>query len=289
MKKVISGLLIALTATMMYACSGGAGNDKKVTIAYVNWAEGVAMTQLSKVLLQNEGYTVELKNADVAPVFAAVAGGDADIFMDAWMPVTHKEYMDKFGARLEVLGTNYANARIGLVVPDYVKINSIDELNAHASLFEGKIIGIDAGAGIMNKAETAIHDYKLKYELQSASEAAMLAILKKSIDTQKPVVITGWSPHYIFSNYKLKFLADPKGVFGKVETLQTVANKDFVKSNPQVSSFFRNLQLDDDQLGSLMAALKGTDDEKAAVDKWLADHNEFTVRMSSFLKSDSVK
>ncbi|WP_348621082.1 glycine betaine ABC transporter substrate-binding protein [Pedobacter lusitanus] len=289
MKKVISGLLIALTSVTLFSCSGGADSHKKVTIAYVNWAEGVAMTQLSKVLLEKEGYTVELKNADVAPVFAAVAGGDADIFMDAWMPVTHKEYMDKFGSKLDVLGTNYANARIGLVVPDYVKVNSIDELNANTSLFEGKIIGIDAGAGIMNKAELAIKDYKLKYELQSASEAAMLAILKKSIDAKKPVVITGWAPHYIFSTYKLKFLNDPKGVFGKVETLQTVANKEFVKLNPQVSSFFRNFQLDDDQLGSLMAALKGADDEKVAIDKWLTAHNEFSVRMGSFLKSDSIK
>lgn len=288
MKKVISGLLIALTATTLYSC-GGAANNKKVTIGYVNWAEGVAMTQLSKVLLEKEGYTVELKNADVAPIFAAVAGGDADVFMDAWMPVTHKEYMDKFGAKLEVLGTNYANARIGLVVPDYVKVNSIEELNANAALFEGKITGIDAGAGIMNKAEAAIKDYKLKFELQSASEAAMLAILKKSIDAKKPVVITGWSPHYIFSTYKLKFLADPKGVFGKVETLQTVANKDFVKSNPQVTSFFRNFQLDDTQLGSLMAALTGTDDDKAAIEKWLAANTEFAVRMSSFLKTESVK
>ncbi|QNK64650.1 glycine betaine ABC transporter substrate-binding protein [Pedobacter sp. PAMC26386] len=289
MKKVISGLLIAMSVGMISSCGSGAGNNKKVTIAYVNWAEGVAMTQLSKVLLEKEGYKVELKNADVAPVFAAVAGGDADIFMDAWMPVTHKEYMDKFGPKLEVLGANYANARIGLVVPDYVKINSIEELNANASLFEGKIIGIDAGAGIMAKAELAIKDYKLKYELQSASEAAMLAILKKSIDAKKPVVITGWSPHYIFSNYKLKFLSDPKKVFGEVETLQTVANKDFVKLNPQVSSFFRNFQLDDDQLGSLMSALKGADDEKVAVERWLTDHSEFAVRMSSFLKSDSVK
>ncbi|WP_262496979.1 glycine betaine ABC transporter substrate-binding protein [Pedobacter lusitanus] len=165
----------------------------------------------------------------------------------------------------------------------------MDELNANTSLFEGKIIGIDAGAGIMNKAELAIKDYKLKYELQSASEAAMLAILKKSIDAKKPVVITGWAPHYIFSTYKLKFLNDPKGVFGKVETLQTVANKEFVKLNPQVSSFFRNFQLDDDQLGSLMAALKGADDEKVAIDKWLTAHNEFSVRMGSFLKSDSIK
>lgn len=286
MKRFIIGILIAMTIGMVYSC-GNATNDKKVTIAYVNWAEGVAMTHLSKVLLEREGYTVDLKNADVAPVFAAVAGGDADVFLDTWMPVTHKDYIDKFGARLEMLGTNFKNARIGLVVPDYVKINSIEELNANAAMFDGKIVGIDAGAGIMNKAEAAVKDYGLKLELQSASEAAMLAILKKSIDAKQPVVITGWSPHYIFSNYKLKFLNDPKGVFGAVESIQTVANKDFVLANPQVTAFFRNFQLDDQELGALMAAMESEDNEKVAVEKWLKEHVELEAQMRSFLKTDS--
>jgi len=286
MKKLISRLFIAITVFTIYSC-GNTTSSKKVTIAYVNWAEGVAMTQLSKALLEKEGYTVELKNADVAPVFAAVAGGDADIFLDTWMPVTHKEYMDKFGGRLEVLGTNFQNARIGFVVPEYVDINSIEELNAKAALFQGKIVGIDAGAGVMSKAETAIKDYGLKLELQSASEAAMLATLKKSIDAKEPVVVTGWSPHYMFSNYKLKFLNDPKKVFGDVETIQTVANKQFVAANPQVAEFFRNFQLDDLQLGSLMAALADGGDEKAAVDKWIADNAEFTTNLSSFLKTEA--
>lgn len=285
MKRFISGILIALTIGMVYSC-GNATNDKKLTIAYVNWAEGVAMTHLSKVLLEREGYTVDLKNADVAPVFAAVAGGDADVFLDTWMPVTHKEYIDKFGAKLEMLGTNFKNARIGLVVPDYVKVNSIEELNANAAMFDGKIVGIDAGAGIMSKAEAAVKDYGLKLELQSASEAAMLAILKKSIDAKQPVVITGWSPHYIFSNYKLKFLNDPKEVFGAVESIQTVANKDFVLANPQVTTFFRNFQLDDQELSSLMAAMESSDNEKVAVEKWLTEHVELEAQMRSFLKTE---
>jgi len=286
MKKIISTLFIAITVLMISSC-GNTTNQKKVTIAYVNWAEGVAMTQLSKVLLEKEGYTVELKNADVAPVFAAVAGGDADVFLDTWMPVTHKEYMEKFGERLEVLGTNFQNARIGFVVPEYVKINSIEELNANAALFEGKIVGIDAGAGVMNKAETAIKDYGLKLELQSSSEAAMLATLKKSIDAKQPVVVTGWAPHYMFSNYKLKFLNDPKKVFGDVENIQTVANKKFVTANPEVAEFFRNFQLDDKQLGSLMAELEGADNEKLGVIKWIEDNQELSTRLSSFLKTEA--
>lgn len=284
MKKLISILFIAITVMTIYSCGSTTGS-KKVTIAYVNWAEGVAMTQLSKVLLEKEGYTVELKNADVAPVFAAVAGGDADVFLDTWMPVTHKEYMEQFGSRLTVLGTNFQNARIGFVVPDYMNINSIEELNANAALLKGKIVGIDAGAGIMSKAETAIKDYGLKLELQSASEAAMLATLKKSIDAKQAVVVTGWAPHYMFSSYKLKFLEDPKKVFGDVENIQTVANKQFVAAHPEVAEFFRNLRLNDAELGSLMAALAESDNEQVAVEKWMGTHADFVNNLSSFLKT----
>ncbi|WP_316840396.1 glycine betaine ABC transporter substrate-binding protein [Pedobacter gandavensis] len=285
MKKIVGSILIALVIGVIASC-GTANNDKKVTIAYVNWAEGVAMTQLSKVLLEKEGYTVALKNADVAPVFAAVAGGDADVFLDTWMPVTHKEYLEKFGANLEVLGTNFKNARIGFVVPEYVKISSIEDLNVNAALFNGKIVGIDAGAGIMSKAEQAIKDYDLKLELQSSSEAAMLAILKKSIDAEEPIVITGWAPHYIFSTYKLKFLNDPKAVFGSVESIQTVANKHFVAAKPKVAEFFRNFQLDEAELSSLMAALENNTNEKLAVVEWLSKHPELEMQMRSFIKSD---
>lgn len=288
LKKLMSLGLLVLTAGMIYSCKSPY-SGKKVTIAYVNWAEGVAMTNLSKVLLEREGYKVVLKNADVAPVFAAVAGSDADIFLDTWMPVTHKDYMEKYGDKVEVLGTSYKNARIGLVVPDYVNVNSIDELNANAGLFKSKIVGIDAGAAIMDKTTEAIKAYDLKFQLQVSSEAAMLAILKKSIDAKQPIVVTGWSPHYIFSIYKLKFLADPKHTYGNAQDIQTIANKKFVTKNPKVTEFFRNFELNDSELGSLMAILQTESNEKVAVEKWLEDHEYFALKMRNFIKSDEGK
>lgn len=283
MKKNIN-ILFAFLGTLLLCACGGIDNPKKVTIAGVNWAEGVAITQLSKALLEKEGYTVELKNADVAPVFAAVSSGDADVFLDAWMPVTHKEYLDRFGANLEILGTSFKNARIGFVVPEYMQVNDINALSVDPLHFKGKIVGIDAGAGIMNKAEQAVDVYDLKLELQAASEAAMLTALKKAIDARQPIVITGWSPHYMFSTYKLKFLDDPKRVFGKVENIQTIANRRFVKAKPHVASFFRNLQLDETELSSLMAELEQNPSEQAAVKHWLDEHQDFARRMASFLK-----
>ena len=47
----------------------------------------------------------------------------------------------------------------GLVIPDYVTINSIEELNAEKERFSGQIVGIDAGAGIMKATDQAIKDY----------------------------------------------------------------------------------------------------------------------------------
>ncbi|SEW41273.1 glycine betaine ABC transporter substrate-binding protein [Chitinophaga arvensicola] len=274
MKKLLTLALAALVG--FTACNSGNGaGEKKITIGYVNWAEGVAMTQLAKNILEQKGYTVTLKNADVAPIFAAVAGGDADVFLDTWMPVTHQNYMETFGQKVTVLNTNYEGARIGLVVPDYVAVKSIEELNAAKKKFDGHIVGIDAGAGIMNKAEQAVKDYGLDYQLQSSSEAAMMATLKKSIDEKQPVVITGWAPHWMFARYQLRFLEDPKKVFGETEKIQTIANNEFSVSDTVAVNFFRKFQLNSEQLGSLMGALADADGkEDAAVKDWIGKNQE---------------
>ncbi|ASZ13625.1 glycine betaine ABC transporter substrate-binding protein [Chitinophaga pendula] len=274
-KRCLIGICLLAIITGLWACSNGAGGKKKVTIAYVNWAEGVAMTQLAKQVLEQRGYNVSLKNADVAPVFAAVAGRNADVFMDTWMPVTHKTYMDTFGDKLTVLGTCYEGAKIGFVVPDYVKANSIEDLKQQKAAFNGKIVGIDAGAGIMTKAEEAVKTYDLPYELQSSSEAAMMATLKKKIDAKETVVVTGWAPHWMFARYQLKFLTDDKKVFGEAEQIQVIANKQFVTLAPEAATFFSNFHLDEQQLASLMAAIAEADgQEDTAVGKWITDHQE---------------
>lgn len=272
MKKTLLALLAILLIGVI-ACRQGESGGKKITIAYVNWAEGQAMTYLAKNLLEKKGYTVTLKNADVAPVFAAVAGGDADVFLDTWMPVTHKTYMDNFGEKVTVLNTNFNGARIGLVVPDYSAAKTIDDLQAMKAKFGGKIVGIDAGAGIMNKAEDAIHAYGLDYQLQSASEAAMLATLKKSIDEKQEVVVTGWQPHFMFSQYKLRFLEDPKKVFGETEKILTIANNEFSVTDTTAVNFFRKFQLDAGQLGSLMGAIAEADgNDEQGVKNWISNN-----------------
>ena len=106
------------------------------------------MSYLAKVMLESKGYDVMLRNADIAPVFVSMAAGKVDVFMDAWLPATHADYIKEILAiNLEALGV--AIKMPGwLVVPSYVTIRSIEELNEHKEKFRNEIIGIDVGAGL---------------------------------------------------------------------------------------------------------------------------------------------
>lgn len=109
--------------------AGMDGTDKNVDLYYVNWAEGVAMTYLVAAILEDEGYTVTTTEADPGIVFTTIAQGDADAFLDGWLPVTHGTYQEQYADDYLDLGHNFKGARIGLVVPSYVEIDSIAELN----------------------------------------------------------------------------------------------------------------------------------------------------------------
>lgn len=209
MKKFKSLALVLVSLISLASCSSS-NNEKKISLTYVNWAEGIAMTHLAKAIFEEQGYKVEMLNADVAPIFASLSRKKADVFLDTWLPVTHKDYMNQYQDKLEVIGSTYENARIGLVVPDYVSISSIEELNKYKNKFSGKIVGIDAGAGIMKATEEAIQNYNLDFELMTSSGPAMTASLNKAIQKKEWIVVTGWTPHWMFNRFKLKFLEDTK-------------------------------------------------------------------------------
>ncbi|RUT77895.1 glycine betaine ABC transporter substrate-binding protein [Ancylomarina longa] len=266
---------IILVPILFSACKpkSKTGGEKEINIAMVNWVECIANTHLAKVVLEDRGYKVNLINADVAPVFAAVAKGDADVFMEVWEPITHKPYMDRFGDKIEKLGTIYNDGRLGIVVPQYVQIDSIKELQNQKDKFNGEIIGINPGAGIMKITKKVIEDYGLDLELVTSSEAGMLAALKKAYDKKEWIAVTGWKPHTMFTRYDLKMLVDDKQTMGTSETISVIATKGWSKQNAELAKFFSNFKMDDIMLGSLMLKIeKNPGKEDEAAKEWYAEH-----------------
>jgi len=189
--------------------------------------------------------------------------------------VTHGEYWAKNKDKVVDFGPNFKDAKIGLIVPEYVKANSIADLKTDTS-FKQKIVGIDAGSGVMIKTEQAIKDYDLTgYKLQASSGAGMTAELGRAEKKQESIAVTGWVPHWMFAKWKLKFLEDPKGVFGAAETVNSIGSKDLEKKAPEVAAFLKKFQWQSkDEIGEVMLAIQdGAKPEQAAKD-WVAKHPE---------------
>lgn len=284
-KRWIGVLAAAALAVGVAACgntssspNSGAGNGQAgtVTIGYVPWAEDIAVSNLWKVILENKGYTVNLKQSDAGPLFSGLANGQLDVFLDAWLPNTHQAYWDKYNNQLDDYGVWYqGDAKIGLAVPTYVQdVNSIADLEVHKSEFNGVITGIDAGAGEMKTVqEKVIPQYGLSLKLQSSSEAAMLSALDKAYQAKQPIVVTGWSPHWMFTKWQLKYLQDPKGAMGGAEQIHVLASKSFHTKDAQVAGWLKNFKMTDQQLGTLESYIADQGmDPAAAAQKWIGEN-----------------
>ena len=132
-----------------------------------------------------------MQELDIASTFTGVANGQINLYLDAWLPTTHQVYWDRFKDQLEVV-TSWQKGKNTLVVPDYVNdVNTIADLKGKASEFQGRIVGIEAGAGEMKAMrEKVIPGYGLTdYNLVEGSSPAMLASLDSAIKQKQPIVV----------------------------------------------------------------------------------------------------
>jgi glycine betaine/proline transport system substrate-binding protein len=255
--------------------TGKVGAGKTINMGYIPWDEGIATSYLWKNLLQQRGYTVNLKQLDVGPLYSGIARGDIDFQTDAWLPTTHKAYWDKYHTQLEDLGDWYSPTSLELTVPAFVKnVNSLADLKGHASEFGGKIIGIEASAGEMATLKNKVlkaYGLQGEYQVVSSSTSSMLAQLERSIKKRQPIVVPLWSPHWVYGKYDLKKLKDPKGAWGKGEQIHTIAHKGFSKKDPTVAGWLKKFHLSEDQLTSLENAIQdaGQGNEPDGVKAWL--------------------
>ena len=79
-------------------------------------------------VLEELGYEVTVTDVDPAVVFQAIANGEADATVAPWLPVTQGHHYEEHEGNFEDLGANSTDTRNGIVVPEYMDIESIEEL-----------------------------------------------------------------------------------------------------------------------------------------------------------------
>lgn len=268
------GLTLGITAC---APPDEDGTDVTIELGYVLWDSERASTHVVAAVLQDElGIDVNLTSVDAGPMWTGIAEGDFDAIVAAWLPGTHEQYMDRFGDQVVDLGPNLEGAKIGWVVNADAPIDSITELNDNADAFNNRIVGIDPGAGLMAASERAMEVYNLtNLTLLDSSDAAMTTELDTAISDGENIVVTGWTPHWKFAAYDLKYLEDPENVFGDAEAIHTIVTPDLMSKSPEAYNFLNNFNWTADQMAEVMIMFTQEDmSEMEAARAWIAENRD---------------
>ena len=288
-----TGLVAALSAgsLLLAACGGdtdenaaeeGAdGGSGTITLGFLPaWTDGLSMAYLLENQLEQMGYTIEMETlTDAAPLYTGLANGDVDMYPSAWPEVTHADYMEEYGDRIEDLGTYYDNAVLTIAVPEYVDIDSMEELADNADRFGSRIIGIEPGAGLTAATQDSMMPtYGLDdWELVTSSTAAMLSELQSAVDDEEDIVVTLWRPFWAYSEFPMKDLEDPEGAMGDPEGLHFLGTDGFAEEFPEAADWIGQLSLSDEEYGSLEDMVVneyGEGQEAEAVEAWIEANSD---------------
>ncbi len=250
-----------------------AARPLRITYGIV-WPCSTLITEIAaSVLRRHLNVAVELLSAPGAPMWEAVAAGRADVLLCAWLPTTHAAYWQRYRHRVIDCATVASGTWLGLAVPDYVPIDSIDQLrDAHASLGD-RIVGIDAGAGLMLRTREAIARYELRdLQLLTSSTVAMQAQLARAVERRRPIVVTAWKPLGIWARHPLKRLADPLGVFGTGDRIDALITPSLPQRAPRVVDFLRRYRLPLPEIEAMMLRLDDGVPLARVTSDWLRGH-----------------
>ncbi|GAA5416705.1 hypothetical protein Pryu01_01743 [Paraliobacillus ryukyuensis] len=255
--------------------SGADLGNKEIELVYVEWDTEVASTNVIAQVLKEQGYDVTVTPLDNAVMWESVASGDADGMVAAWLPTTHGDLYEEYQDQLVELGVNLKGAKTGLVVPEYMDVNSIGDLADVSDELDSAITGIEPGSGVVQSSEQAIEDYSLDgWAVETSSSGAMATALGEAIDNEEPIVVTGWSPHWMFSKYDLKYLEDPEGSFGEEETIETMVRQGLEEDSPAAYQILDNFNWESADIESVMLDIQnGTAPEEAA-QTWIEDNQD---------------
>ncbi|WP_256104629.1 ABC transporter permease/substrate binding protein [Streptomyces sp. ODS05-4] len=254
------------------------GEDERtrpLNVAWFPWEEDIAATYLWKAVLERRGYTMNLQQFEVGPMYAALSRGQIDVQFDGWLPTTQKRYWDAYGDKLNDLGSWYGPTSLEIAVPDYVKgVDSLADLKGKGGQFKGRIVGIEPGTEAMNiLKKKVLPGYGLdgEYEVVDSSTPGMLAELKRAYAKKEPIAVMLWTPHWAYDQYGLTKLKDPKKTFGGGDRLHTVASEEFPRQYPQLTKWFKDFKLSDKQLAGLENEIQkaGAGHEEEAVKTWM--------------------
>jgi glycine betaine/proline transport system substrate-binding protein len=268
-------------AGLLAGCGGATDenpSDGKLTLGYVGWDESVAISNLTKVLLEEElGYVeVELRKGSPESVFRGVGSGELDAFQDVWLP-HHKPLLEEAGGDVGLLlpwlvGTT----RSSLAVPDYMGVRTVEQLG---SIGEPRIVGLEPEAAPMGEIPYGAVVEPPPEGSTYPSTAGMLAEADRLYEAREPFVFVAWSPHWMNLRYDFEYLEDPEGVLGDVTQPArpyTVVREDLAQEEPVARALMDALEFTDYRISSLELEIQDAKTPEKGARSWIQEHEKLT-------------
>lgn len=272
-------ILYLVMATLVAGCARGS-LEKELTIGATSWDESVAISNLTKALLEDElGYdSVELTTLDVASLFESVGSGELDAFQAVRIP-DHQEHLSPAQDEVELLDSWLQDTtRVGVAAPSYMNITSIPQLNQTGAT---EILGIESEAEISKRIpDEVIPTYHLEQEYAEWSAPAMLYEVGKRISNGEEFAFIAWSPHWMNQRYDFVYLDDPENALGELNEpsrMTTVVRKNLPDDDPVAYALVEALALSEEQVGDLEEAINATGDPLLGARTW-AENNHDLVK-----------
>lgn len=103
-------------------------DGQEIELVTTQWDSEMASSNVIKVVLEKHGFAVTITPVDPAIMFQAIAAGEGDATVAPWLPTTHGSFYEEYKDDMVDLGENATGTKNGLVVPAYMDIDSIEDL-----------------------------------------------------------------------------------------------------------------------------------------------------------------
>ena len=275
-------LALALGALAPAGC-GMLGQGEVLRLANIGWDENVAVSSLTKVLLEDElAYgLVEISTQDLDSAYRDVAKGELDAFQDVWLP-NQEDLLEGVAGDVEHLDPWFlGQTRQSMAVPAYMDIESIGQLDGTDAEF---IFGIEPSSRVMREvvggdAGGVIPAYGLEQKLVQAPTAGMLAEVGRRYALREEFAFLAWSPHWMNQRFDIRYLRDPKDAMGETNDpaeCSTIVSEDLREEDPAAHAFVDALELTEAQINGLERAIN-EEGSLAGARRW-ASENRGVVR-----------
>lgn len=214
--------------------------QKHIRLGYIDLSFHAASAALVQRTLERYGYQVDVTYAPHEEMFRSYGDGYVDMLVSAWLPASHGDYLSASKKPSVSLGVLYQPYCIW-GVPDYIpddEVASVSDLLKRdvAHKMSRLIQRINPGAGISRFSRAIVAEYALDnegYYFENGSEADCFNRYEQSYANGEWFVVPLWHPQYLHHAYKIRALAEPRGLLGGPDQATLIASAEAVQAMPQ--------------------------------------------------------